>query len=334
MPEVARVILVDRGTYKSTNLSTQAVIRRELGRPKATVQAARLRRINPGLDVVTVCSPVENVPLGRLRADVILAGLDNRRARQILNEAAWHLGVPWIDAGVDGRQLRVRLNVYVPGNDAPCLECAWGERDYETLEQIYPCGKLLRGDRERAATSRQVLLDVAHHKHYLITYRRNPDCRFADHMPWLIEPLAQNAGESTLADLRHLMTSPRVPDQAPSQWSRLRVHGQRFTRRAVCSGCGHARALLQTRLAFDRRQRRCRRCGGTLVTTGLDTVDWLDLATLSQREARVPLRRLGIRTGDVISLSTPSSVARHFEITERNFDSKKTDLGRRVRRRG
>ena len=33
----------------------------------------------------------------------------------------------------------VRINAYVPGESAPCIECAWGERSYDLLEQEYPC---------------------------------------------------------------------------------------------------------------------------------------------------------------------------------------------------
>ena len=56
-----------------------------------------------------------------------------RSARQSINRIAFRLGVPSIDAGLD-RAGSVRARVYVPGM-GDCLECSWGARDYELLEQ-------------------------------------------------------------------------------------------------------------------------------------------------------------------------------------------------------
>jgi adenylyltransferase/sulfurtransferase len=139
MSGIGRVTLIDRDTYEKKNLLSQDITPQDVGRSKAAVQARRLRRINPALRVDVIVDAVQNVPLGQLRADIILACLDSRTARQYVNQAAWRLGVLWIDSGVEGRGLLARVNVYVPGPDTPCLECAWDEQDYEALEQTYPC---------------------------------------------------------------------------------------------------------------------------------------------------------------------------------------------------
>ncbi|MDX6614340.1 MAG: molybdopterin-synthase adenylyltransferase, partial [Blastocatellia bacterium] len=81
MPNVARVTLIDRDVYEPPNLLTQDITPRDVGRRKALVQARRLARINPDLRVRAIAEAVERVPLGLLRADVILACLDSRRAR-------------------------------------------------------------------------------------------------------------------------------------------------------------------------------------------------------------------------------------------------------------
>src|SRR5262249_39035744 len=159
-----------------------------------------------------------------LRGDLILACLDSRRARQYVNQAAWRLGVTWIDAGVDAGGLLARVNIYEPGIENTCLECAWDERDYEALEQTYPCSgvanepaptnspswlgalaaslqanecqKLLAGKIDKAAIGQQVLLDVLYHKHYVTTFKRNPYCRFS-HKVWPIERLSYGPAELT-----------------------------------------------------------------------------------------------------------------------------------------
>jgi molybdopterin/thiamine biosynthesis adenylyltransferase len=139
MPRVGRVTLIDKDVYEASNLLTQDITPRDVAKLKAHVQARRLRRVNPALRVTAIADAVERVPLGTLRADVILSCLDSRIARQHLNQFAWRLGVPLIDAGVEAGGLLARVNVYVAGPDSPCLECAWDDRDYEALEQTYPC---------------------------------------------------------------------------------------------------------------------------------------------------------------------------------------------------
>lgn len=99
MPAVSVVTLIDRDRYEPKNLASQDITIRDVGRPKARVQAERLMRIRPDLRVRAICDTVERVPIGLLRADVVLACLDSLVARQWVNQAAWRLGCCWIDAG-------------------------------------------------------------------------------------------------------------------------------------------------------------------------------------------------------------------------------------------
>jgi molybdopterin/thiamine biosynthesis adenylyltransferase len=121
------IALIDPDTYDETNLWSQDIRRRDVGRPKAVVQARRLREIDPTLVLDTFVSAVEAVPLGALRADVLLACLDSRAARRAVNTLAWRLGVPWVDAGVHADGRLARVNVHRPGPEAPCYLCAWDE---------------------------------------------------------------------------------------------------------------------------------------------------------------------------------------------------------------
>ncbi len=138
-PGIGRVTLIDPDIYEAKNLMSQDITPRDVKLSKASAQARRLRRINPDLQVHAIQDSVENVPMGQLRCDLILACLDSKGARRYTNQLAWRLGVPWIDSGVAGDDLLARVNVYLPGAHAGCLECAWNEGDYEVLEQTYPC---------------------------------------------------------------------------------------------------------------------------------------------------------------------------------------------------
>ena len=92
LPGVTRLTLVDCDRYEEKNLQSQAITPSDVGQPKARVQARRARRINPKLEVVPIVDRLENVPLGCLRGDVILACLDSKESRRCANEIAWRLG--------------------------------------------------------------------------------------------------------------------------------------------------------------------------------------------------------------------------------------------------
>jgi molybdopterin/thiamine biosynthesis adenylyltransferase len=323
LTEVMRVTLIDRDHYEQTNLRSQNVTTRDLGKTKAMVQAHRLRRINPTLLVHPIVDTVENVPLGHLRADIIVACVDSRSARQSINQIAWHLGIPWIDAGIRSEGLLARINVYMPGPDSPCLECSWDAHDYNLLEQTYPCQgeerepaptnapsslgalaaalqaiecqKLLTGQWEHVAVSRQVLVDVCHHQHYVTTFQRNPHCRF-DHQVWAITPLPYQANDLTLQQSFALRGKDDGEESPPA----LRLAGQTFVRQLTCFGCGQTKPVWR----FTRRLHQVCGCGQALVAAGFDLQEWLAASELPPALKERSLRNLGVRDGDIITLRT------------------------------
>lgn len=335
MPAIGRVTLVDHDRYERRNSTAQDIEARDVGRKKAQVQAARLRRINPELEVVAIAEPVEALPIGKLRSEVILACLDSRRSRQYVNEMAWHLGIPWIDAGVDGERLLARANVYFPGAENPCLECAWDERDYAHLEVAYPCSpkrgsppptdapsslgalaasfqaieclKLVGGSGIQGAAGKEVLIDARHHKHYLTRLHFNPHCRLSDHCVWKVATLPLRPEQVTLGEALEL-------GNGSGKSTGLRVEGQLFVRQLTCRRCGYRRSLLRLERSFPPPQRRCRECQGPMVTGGFDLVEWLDGAELSIRTGRRSLRSLGLKVGELFSVGSETE-QKHFEIT-------------------
>lgn len=330
MFESGSVLLVDHGHYEPSNLNSQAILPRDVGRPKAVVQRGQLRRIAPHLAVEAQLRPVRQIPLGLLAAKCLVACLDSRVSRMQVNEAAWRLGIPWIDTAVDGAGLLARVIVYVPGADTPCLECGWNDDDYKALEQIAPCqtdqigtaptnapaslgavaagyaasecAKLLNGDRVHAACSQQVLLDLRHHRHYVTRLQRNPRCRF-DHAIWQIIPLPIAPQRSSLFRFRQLLSNV-----AGAEVLAIRVAGQSFARSRACSSCGRRATggiVLASRIS--RRRRTCRACGAPIFPVGYDTVDWLKFETLSPQDWRRNCDSLGLRRGDVITAKTARS---------------------------
>jgi adenylyltransferase/sulfurtransferase len=323
LPGVARLTLVDFDRYEAKNLLSQAITPADIGQLKALVQARRARRINPKLEVVAIAERLENVPLGCLRGDVILTGLDSKEGRRRANEIAWRLGSAWIDAGVEPSLMLARVNVYLPAAHQPCLECAWGERDYAELTTIHPCApagpqtpatnspaclgaldaalaaiecqKLITGQTAAALIGRQVLIEAATHRHFVTAYRRNPNCR-CSHAIWKISALRQTPQQLRLGALLQLAPRSMAP---PS----LAFGGQPLVKRLDCPDCGFSRRLFRLQSRLRRSERFCDRCGREMLSAGFYMKTRLSRADLGPGDAGRSLASLGLRAGDVISLS-------------------------------
>ena len=339
-PAIGRVTLIDCDAYERKNLTSQDIVPSDVGKPKARVQARRLRRIRPDLAVEAIVALVGDVPLGRLRSDVVLAALDSRRARRQVNEAAWRLGVPWIDAGVLADGLLARVNVYVPGPDAPCLECAWDQRDYDAQDQRYPCqkgqtgepsapptnapsslgalaaslqmlecAKLLDGRADQSLAGRQVVVTAATHQHYVTAFRRISACRF-DHAVWRIHKLRRRAADLTLGQALALGRRGRR--------AVLKVPGEPIVLNLTCMKCGRARRLFRLSRRLTARQLTCPKngCKGEMVATADDLREGADPARTPARMLRRSVRGLGLRDGDVFAVCGADGAA-HYEIDMR-----------------
>lgn len=337
MAGVSRVTLVDMDVYESKNLASQDVTRSDIGKPKAVVQARRLKAINPDLTCESIVADVRDVPWGKMRADVILACLDSKDARRVVNQIAWRLGVPWIDAGVQASGLLARVNVYVPGPSAPCIECAWGEADYATAARRHPCQvspakavptdapsylgalaaslqaaecqKLLTGQNNRALVGRQVLIDAAFHKHYVTTFRRNAGCQF-DHITLGIKPLRCNPSTTTLREMFIGFNHDNRKGGEPV----LSVEGKTFVFALACPGCGKEKSLFGLTGRLRAAESVCPRCKRVMLASGLNARARVSQSQLPNRLLDRTLAGIGFRSGDVLTVLRNGRES-HFEIT-------------------
>jgi molybdopterin/thiamine biosynthesis adenylyltransferase len=335
-PHVSHVTVIDSDHYDTVNVRSQQIDTRHVGRPKATVQAGCIRRINPALRVTPICAAIEDLPLGRLRGAVLLSCLDSRKARMVVNQAAWRLGVPWIDAGISADHLLARVRVLVPGPETPCLECAWDQADYDAIDQTYPCAQdarptatnappalaalaaslqaiecdtLLSGDAGSSLGGRDVLLSARHHTHYVTTYRRNPSCRMPDHDGWRIDTLDGSPAHTTLAEVLALGSTLRGASSALS----IGIAGQRFATELGCRTCATSRGTIQLERHARRVPGRCPQCGRVLSPAAFGLYDMLPADRLSDAAGQQPLSAFGVCAGDVLTLRTPELDA-HLEV--------------------
>jgi molybdopterin/thiamine biosynthesis adenylyltransferase len=338
---VSKVTIIDAERYDASNVRGQQIDVRHVGLAKAIVQARRLRRINPDLPVVPLVSTVEDVPLGALRGDVLVACLDSRIARMAVNQIAWRLRASWIDAGVDGDAGLARVRVFQPAEGAACLECAWDQPDYDALEQRYACGadtspgatrapaalsalaaslqaleceKLLAGDHAHSLSGRDVLMDTTHHTHSVTAYPRNPSCRMPDHSGWHIGTFNGTPSSTTLDEVLAIGSTLR----GASDDLAIGVAGQRFVTELACAGCGTRQPAFRLERSVRGPNSRCPDCNGSLAAVGFHVYDHVPAGQVPVDAMSRPLSRLGIREHDVITLSTPL-LAAHYEIgSQRN----------------
>ena len=324
MPVVGRITLIDPDRYERRNLESQAIGWKDVGRRKVDVQADRIRMIaRDRVRVRAAAERVEEVPIGWLMADVIVACLDSRAARQAVNESARRLGVPWIDAGVEPTQSLMRVNVYSPSGNAPCLECAWSEADYAALETIHPCdawaeaarnietpptnapsslgalaaawqavecAKVLSGDVEGALVGRQLLIDCTRHRHFVSTYRRNGSCRLVPHHA---------------VDLVRLRSGSH-------HWrlDRLLRRARRDGVRAAATLTVTGRRYLPQLSTFVSPLRFARGAWGGFHAAAAMNIDGLPPRLLTRS-----LRQLGIRGGDVVTIANGAH-ERHYVVAD------------------
>jgi molybdopterin/thiamine biosynthesis adenylyltransferase len=318
---VTRVVFIDPDLYEESNLAGQAIDRGDLGKPKVEAQAGKLGRARPDLRIDTHVTALEAVPFGVYRgADVIVSGLDSRRARAALNDRVYRTGLArWIDGGVSPDAGLARVTMLQGGHNAPCLECDWTDTDYAALEQRYLCG----GKNEASPTAasaelgrlaaagmlaalRSILSDrgaVVHRETLLrldggsaleTRLPRHAACRFHH----LMDPLPDFAHRVEL-DLPIETLFERF---APGASVGIAVHGAgRWIHEVACTGCGRPaeRCLcLENRLGDGK----CSHCGSAnLMPVGFKSQPLLWRNDPGGKHLVDSLRTAGVRPGDEIT---------------------------------
>lgn len=332
MRAVTRVTVIDPQAYAADNAWNQDINSIDVGKSKAQAQVRRMKRIRHDVAAAALQLSVEAVPLGCLRADVILGCVDSRRARMAINQAAWRLGVPWIDAGIDASGL-VRVQAFVPAGGGACLECAWSVDDYALVEQAYPCmgdpevppssassslgalaaalqavecEKLLVGEHAYALVGRDLLIDVRHHRHFVTSYAASNACRMPDHCGWQCRPLDLDPASATVTDL----LAGAWPGPVDRVEMELGVAGCTVALAATCQPCGVRTEGLAVLRAGQSTAWPCPHCGGLCSTSGFDTRDAVAIDALPPSARATALSILGITAHDVVTVGTRAAITR------------------------
>lgn len=147
---VGEFVLIDPDTVTESNIATQQVYRKDLGRPKVTAIAERLRDVNPGIRVREVGMSLDSLddrtvqilcrePFGAEEPAVtLLCGLtDNFLAQARVNALALHMGLPSLCAQVWREGRGAEITFTYPGLTPACHRCVLASRYRAYLAEGY-----------------------------------------------------------------------------------------------------------------------------------------------------------------------------------------------------
>lgn len=147
---VGQFVLIDPDQVSQSNLATQQVYRRDIGRLKVECVAERIKDINPSALVATHACVLDDIddkefsglasgPLENQSPDkTLLCGLtDNFFAQARVNRLALQFGLPSLCAQVYQEGRGAEITFTYPGVTPACHRCVLSSRYKEYLEQGY-----------------------------------------------------------------------------------------------------------------------------------------------------------------------------------------------------
>ena len=143
------LVLVDPDVVSESNLATQQVYRRDIGRPKVEAIADRLREINPAASVLTLQRDFNELTEAEIESllgldlarppicTLLLGCTDNFWAQARINRVGLQYGVPTLCAQVYAEGRGVELTFTYPGVTAACHRCVLRSRYEAYLNDGY-----------------------------------------------------------------------------------------------------------------------------------------------------------------------------------------------------
>jgi molybdopterin/thiamine biosynthesis adenylyltransferase len=124
---VGHITLIDADRVELSNLNRQVLhVEEDVGEEKPLSAARKLAKLNSSIELTPVFKRITERNARQLirGANLVLDGMDNLRARLIINRACIAEGTPFIHGGVHG--LFGQVTTVLPGK-TPCLACIFPE---------------------------------------------------------------------------------------------------------------------------------------------------------------------------------------------------------------
>jgi molybdopterin/thiamine biosynthesis adenylyltransferase len=134
---VRTLLLIDPARFKSESCLTHPLQPDELGRSKVEVAGAHAKAVSPQTRVFVCAEAFECLPLAALAgASAILLATDNLLAESRVSRAALQLGIPLVQAAVEGRTLTAQVrHLANAGEQSPDLPCGYNREEWEQLDR-------------------------------------------------------------------------------------------------------------------------------------------------------------------------------------------------------
>jgi molybdopterin/thiamine biosynthesis adenylyltransferase len=134
---VRSLLLVDPGRFKPESTLTHPVQPGDLGRTKVTAAGAHAKAISPDTRIFVIERAFESLPMSTWAgASAFLLASDNLLAESRVSQAALQLGIPLLQAAVEGRTLTAQVRSLSNADDqSPDLPCGYSQDEWEQLDR-------------------------------------------------------------------------------------------------------------------------------------------------------------------------------------------------------
>ncbi|MEM2915737.1 MAG: HesA/MoeB/ThiF family protein [Candidatus Bathyarchaeia archaeon] len=120
---IGKLVLIDKDKINLSDLNRQILYsQKDVGRFKVEVAKEKISSLNPHVEIATVMNEiaVENVSRTIGNVDIVVDGLDNWKARFIVNDYCVKTRTTFVHAGVS--QFYGQITTIIP-TEGPCLRC-------------------------------------------------------------------------------------------------------------------------------------------------------------------------------------------------------------------
>ena len=325
---IGALTIVDRGVLKNESVLTHPIPPQATGRPKAEYAGEVATAIATEARVGVHQGTFEDLAVDALLgADLVVLATDNLAVEIAVGQRCLNLGMPLLQASVQGNLLVAQLRTFTGGRDGdgPCPACLFGATEWQQVssESRFACdgssadrGQSLAPTRSTASLCslaaelavhrllRQLLGLGAPLKDQILEYRgyadeltatalqRNPECP-VEHRRWQI---LGRGDARTVGQVLGLS-----PVDSPVG---VAVDGACFVAEAVC-GCGHWQSVGRF-LVEGKSLGPCSRCGGPLAPSPFHTHGEIAADTPGLAGAGIPPDRAVVvrgRAGGVVMLT-------------------------------
>ncbi len=284
--------ICDKSAYKAESQLTQPISIDEVGRPKAQAVGHLAKSLSPSTRVFAYDGPFESLGATAFAdADLVLIATDNIRAEVECGQHCLHLGLPLLQASVDGATLTVQIRFWAHASaESPCPACGLTNQERTALanEVLFSCDGSAVPTASNPTTSTSHLCALAGDlavnqilrfaldlgagvvdqevewngftmRTHTTPLARRPTCP-ADHAVWTTHRTDGPVGDCTL---RELARAAGMHDDGRIDRTSFRVGETCYVQRAVCRE-GHGQAV-ERFIGTGSPAGACTSCGGDLV---------------------------------------------------------------------